>query len=127
MRMDFFCVFDGHGGQNGALAAQVATDSANWAQLRTDPTRLFTNAFEQAHKAIRVAIKATSADISEDSLCVLVEDGEAVDGGTTATVCVVIDGSTLIHAQVLLTSHYLASYILHLISHSLSLISYLSH
>jgi len=99
-------VFDGHGGQNGALAAQVATDSvkahlqANWAQLRTDPTRLFTNAFEQAHKAIRVAIKATSADISEDSLCVLVEDGEAVDGGTTATVCVVIDGSTLIHAQV---------------------------
>jgi serine/threonine protein phosphatase PrpC len=109
-----FGVLDGHGSENGTLVAEVASGAIkaylaeHFNRLRTEPEAVFITAFERAHEAARQAvrkvdpafkmIKGVVVDEWED------EDGtmhkDAVDGGTTATVIALVDGSTLVHAQV---------------------------
>lgn len=109
-----FGVFDGHGSDNGTLAAQTASDTietylaTHFDQLRVDPEATFTAAFKAAHEAVRNAILRVDEGFRlvdgvvveewEDEDGVLRRD--AVDGGTTATVMVLLDGVTLLHAQV---------------------------
>ena len=109
-----FGVLDGHGADNGTLVAQVAAEAIkahmaeHFGQLRTEPEAVFTAAFEKAHEAARQAVLHTDdclqlvggvpVDEWED------EAGqkrqEAADGGTTATVIALLDGATLVCAQV---------------------------
>ena len=57
-----FAVLDGHGGENGELAARVAADAikshllAHFPRLRIEPEAVFVAAFEAAHKAVLAAV-----------------------------------------------------------------------
>ena len=106
-------VFDGHGGENGTLVAQVAADTvkahlaAHFGKLRTEPEAVCIAAFELAHEAARRAVLAhnTALKVSDNVPIDEWEDEdglhqEAADGGTTATVIALLDGATLVHAQV---------------------------
>ena len=112
-----FGVLDGHGSDNGTLIAQVCSDVIeqyvrdNFNRLRTEPEAVFNVAFEKAHEASRKALLATDENlklVGDPPEKVPVdewdEDGElqmeAVDGGTTATIIALLDGATLVHAQV---------------------------
>ena len=115
-----FGVLDGHGGENGTLVAEVASDAIkdyladNFNKLRTSPEETFTIAFQKGHEAARQAVFDASQNRAEGGEFKLIqglvveewedEDGtmrrEAVDGGTTATVIALVDGATLVHAQV---------------------------
>ena len=109
-----FGVLDGHGAENGELVARVAAGAieayvlAHFGRLRTEPAAVFRAAFEAAHDACRRALlDADSGLVEIDGVPVEEwedEEGElrheAADGGTTATVVALIDGATLVHAQV---------------------------
>ena len=62
-------VFDGHGGENGALVAQVAADTvkahlaAHFVKLRTEPEAVCIAAFELAHEAARRAVLASNTSL----------------------------------------------------------------
>ena len=114
-----FGVLDGHGAENGALVAKVASDAiqehlaANFGRLRStsqsEVELVFTTAFERAHDAARKAVLAVDPAYTLGAGTVPVDDWEdedgvtytdAVDGGTTATVIALVDGAKLLHAQV---------------------------
>jgi hypothetical protein len=109
-----WAVFDGHGGDNGTQVARVASLcvhdflAAHWVRLRSEPEEAFREAFSKAQSAIRDALVSTQPGLVErDGVLYgtyVEEDGleveEAADGGTTATVICLVDGSTLVHAQV---------------------------
>lgn len=109
-----FGVLDGHGRDNGALVANVAAQAIKgfladrFDELRVDAEETLAGAFEVAHEACREAVlgaakryKAVRGVVVDEWL-----DNrgntrlDVVDGGTTATVIVLLDGKTLIHAQV---------------------------
>jgi hypothetical protein len=110
-----WAVFDGHGSDNGTQVARVASLcvrdflAAHWVRLRSDPEAAFKDAFQEAQEAIRADLLATQPGLVEREGVLygtyVEEDGaeveEAADGGTTATVICLLDGSTLVHAQVL--------------------------
>ena len=109
-----FGVLDGHGSDNGTLVAEVASDtikayiSENFARLRTEPEVVFNTAFEKAHEASRRAVLEVDSNykllegvpideyVDEAGLTAM----DAVDGGTTATIIALLDGATLVMAQV---------------------------
>ncbi|KAL3923647.1 MAG: hypothetical protein SGPRY_004154, partial [Prymnesium sp.] len=108
-----FGVFDGHGHDNGKLAAKVASDTTrvylteNFAKLRSEPDKVMHDCFERCNKAIFAAIQAQPDTFLRDGTLVMeVEESDwelgydAVDGGTTASVAAVVDGRTLIYASV---------------------------
>lgn len=109
-----FGVLDGHGSENGTLAAEVASAVIkeycveHFSDLRTDATAVFNAAFERAHEAVRVALLEADPELVDEQgvPCEQWEEPnrgvrqEAADGGTTATVIALIDGAKLIHAQV---------------------------
>lgn len=109
-----WAVFDGHGGDNGTQVARVASLcvrdflAAHWVRLRSDPEAAFKDAFEKAQGFIRADLLASQPGlVDRDGVLYgtyIEEDGseveEAADGGTTATVICLVDGSTLVHAQV---------------------------
>ena len=107
-------VLDGHGGDNGTLVARVAANTIrdylklHFYRLRTEPEAVFKSAFEKAHEASRQAVLSSDPNLQlmqgvpvdsweEESGEVRLE---AADGGTTATIIALLDGATLVHAQV---------------------------
>ncbi len=109
-----FGVLDGHGGENGTLVAEVAAEAIkahlveHFNALRTSPEAVCIDAFGKAHEAARRAVLAAHPHLREVD-GVLIDEWEddegiprleAADGGTTATVIALVDGATLIHAQV---------------------------
>jgi serine/threonine protein phosphatase PrpC len=112
-----FGVLDGHGSENGTLVAEVASGAIkaylaeHFNRLRTEPEAVFATAFERAHEAARQAVLESALPDENFKVVegVVVDEWEgeddqmhldAVDGGTTATVIALVDGSTLVHAQV---------------------------
>ena len=113
-------VFDGHGQHHGKLAAEVASRTvkeyltANAARLRTSEAESTLRvAFESAHTAVRNALLRCANTVAVGPLVVerledVDDDGngtgrfrwDAADGGTTATVAVMIDGTRLVLATV---------------------------
>ena len=99
-----FAVFDGHGKANGRLAATAASSamrarlSKDASQLEANPEGVVRAAFAAAHEAVRTAILAlpdtlaVGAHVLEKRIDE--EDGklrwDAADGGTTATVAVLL-------------------------------------
>ena len=109
-----FGVMDGHGSDNGVLVAQVARDvikehlETHFDRLRTEPETVFDEAFELAHDEVREAVLDTDENLGVLDGVVVEEwedeNGEvrldAIDGGTTVTVFALVDGATLLQAQV---------------------------
>ena len=108
-------VLDGHGSDNGTLVADVCAAAIkghlaeHFNRLRTEPEAVFTRAFELAHEAARKAVLEADPTIHKLYKGVVVEEYEdergelardVIDGGTTATVIALVDGATLVHAQV---------------------------
>jgi serine/threonine protein phosphatase PrpC len=88
-------VADGHGGQDGKIAAQVAVEFFRNALEKIDQMSipeiraLLTKTFPEAHEAIRIAlIKNGHNRSSDDQGSVREFDDSAVHGGTTFTVCI---------------------------------------
>lgn len=107
-----FAVFDGHGSENGDLAAKTAADvvrshlAANFKKLQTDPEAICVAAFELAHKAVLDKILRSAPLKLRDGVPVdewTDDEGvlqtEVADGGTTATVICLLEGATLVYAQ----------------------------
>mmetsp|Transcript_69798 Transcript_69798/g.115924 ORF Transcript_69798/g.115924 Transcript_69798/m.115924 type:complete len:698 (+) Transcript_69798:40-2133(+) len=109
-----FGVLDGHGGDYGRVASQAATAAMktflrdNFTRVRAKPTEVMTECFQVGHDAIYEAVKGQDG-VSKDERGLLVADfGEggdtveldAVDGGSTASIAVVIDGHQLVYAAV---------------------------
>ena len=110
-----FGVLDGHGAENGRLVADAAAGAikahvaAHFESLRTEPQAVFNGAFEAAHEAARRAVLETDENLKLSASGVPVDEWEdengisrqeAADGGTTATIAVLLDGATLLLAQV---------------------------
>ena len=104
-------ILDGHGPDNGTLAAETAAKAfTTWfeghaAELTESPQKAMATAFEDAHNAIRTAIvrkyKDKGMPLRETQEGFLVEaDGQPVDGGTTATVVALLQGHLLVVANV---------------------------
>ena len=104
-------VLDGHGPDNGILAAQTgAAALKDWctshvSELRAAPSAAMKGAFQAAHNAIRAALlrkyDAAGAALTPTREGFLIEaDGNPVDGGTTATVVALIEGHLLVVANV---------------------------
>lgn len=109
-------VLDGHGHDNGKVAAEAARDSfsaffearEHFAALRTRPQATMEEAFSRANAAVRAAILARpGVSEKEGNLVMAMEVDEAcplgydvVDGGTTATLAALLDGRTLVVAAV---------------------------
>ena len=106
-------VLDGHGHDNGRIAAETARDSfkaffgerANFARLRADADATMTDAFARANRAVREAILAQPSVFERDGQLVMADEAsplgyDVVDGGTTATLAVLLDRRTLVVAAV---------------------------
>ena len=120
-------VFDGHGKRHGQLAARVAAEATenflrtHVAALVEDPEQTLRRAFAWSHAAIRKAMLASDPSLrvvgGEDAAeevreaAYLLEwleaeeedeeaEWDAADGGTTATVAVLLHGRTLVVAAV---------------------------
>ena len=111
-----FAVFDGHGKGHGKLAAATAaqvvreflSEPGRQPAILLDPAEQLREAFALAHGAILEAIEAADpstrryAGRSGDFLLKWMDGDEgghkwdAVDGGTTATVALVLHGRTLV-------------------------------
>ncbi|KAL1495750.1 hypothetical protein AB1Y20_016612 [Prymnesium parvum] len=104
-------VLDGHGYDNGGLAAQTAASvfsayfKKKYEDLTLDPQACMRLAFEQAHAEIRKAIVARYVALGAPLIetpegFLLEQDGQPVDGGTTATIVALLQGHLLIVANV---------------------------
>ena len=109
-----FGVLDGHGQDNGAIAAQAAAAAckeylvAHFEELRAAPEAVMHSCFEAAHKAVFKAIKKEEGIfVDPETPEVLVMEMpeeewplgfDAADGGTTCSVGALIDGRTLVYA-----------------------------
>ena len=104
-------VLDGHGPDNGRLAAQTAASAfTEWFEAHMDevaatPQASMSAAFKHAHDAIRAAIVKKYADRGQPleetpEGFFLEEDGQPADGGTTASVVALLQGHLLIVANV---------------------------
>ena len=108
-------VLDGHGSDNGTLVAEVCASvleayvREHFDRLRSEAEAVLHEAFERAHDAARTAVLRSDdnfklagdgvvVDEWEDETGELVKD--AVDGGTTATLAVLLDGATFVCAMV---------------------------
>jgi len=104
-------VLDGHGHDNGQLASYVgarelmAYYEAHHVELTRDPQTAMKKAFEKAHIGIRAALvekyKKLKQPLTETAEGFLIEqDGQPVDGGSTATVVALLQGHLLVVANV---------------------------
>ena len=104
-------VLDGHGPDNGCLAATTAAEALckwfekNVGELNASPQASMAAAFEHAHSAVRAAIVSkykklgTPLATTADNF-LLEDDGQPVDGGATATVVALLQGHLLVVANV---------------------------
>ena len=104
-------VLDGHGGDNGRLAAQAGAKAFKaWflkkpAELTRSPQQAMKSAFRAAHEAIRQAIvrryEGRGTPLKTTAEGYLLDDSEQpVDGGATATVVALVQGHLLVVANV---------------------------
>ena len=104
-------VLDGHGGDNGRLAAQAGAKAFKaWflkkpAELTRSPQQAMKSAFRAAHEAIRQAIvrryEGRGTPLKTTAEGYLLDDSEQpVDGGATATVIALVQGHLLVVANV---------------------------
>ncbi len=112
-----WAVLDGHGKAHGRLAARAAAAAleryltSHVEGLRMEPRPTLTRAFEVAHEAVHEALLTVRGTLAAEGAIVLErvvdedegEGGErwdAADGGTTATVAVLLGGQRLVVAAV---------------------------
>ena len=104
-------VLDGHGSDNGRLAAQAGAKAFKaWflkkpAELTRSPQQAMKSAFRAAHEAIRQAVvrryEGRGTPLKTTAEGYLLDDsGQPVDGGATATVVALVQGHLLVVANV---------------------------
>ena len=104
-------VLDGHGPDNGCLAATTASQALKaWFEqhgdeLNASPQASMAAAFERAHVAVREAIVqkyvGLGTPLTQTAEGFYIEaDGQPVDGGTTATVVALLQGHLIVVANV---------------------------
>jgi len=102
-------VLDGHGSAYGGIAARAAAEAmraymgAHFGSLRLDPRGVMEACFEHGHRAIHEALRVQPGVVLREGL-LLESDGvgglQPCDGGATASVAALIDGSRLVYAAV---------------------------